>query len=47
MITRTLETKPTNATHWSTRSMAQAMGMRTRGVKALHFVCDQRLKDAA
>jgi transposase len=27
LITRTLESKPTNATHWSTRSMAKAMGL--------------------
>ena len=27
VITRTLEEKPTNATHWSTRSMARRMGM--------------------
>jgi len=27
VVTRTLETKPHNATHWSTRSMAKAMGM--------------------
>ena len=27
VVTRTLETKPTNATHWSTRGMAQATGM--------------------
>lgn len=27
VVTRTLETKPKNATHWSTRSMAQATGM--------------------
>jgi transposase len=27
VITRTLETKPPDATHWSTRSMAQAVGM--------------------
>ena len=27
VVTRTLETKPTATTHWSTRRMAQAMGM--------------------
>lgn len=27
VVTRTLETKPTNATHWSTRGMAKATGM--------------------
>ena len=27
VVARTLETKPHNATHWSTRSMAKAMGM--------------------
>jgi transposase len=27
VITRTLETKPRDATHWSTRSMAKALGM--------------------
>ncbi len=27
VVTRTLETKPTNATHWSTRGMAKAAGM--------------------
>lgn len=27
VVTRTLETKPHNATHWSTRSMAKALGM--------------------
>ena len=27
VVTRTLETKPKNATHWSTRSMAEATGM--------------------
>lgn len=27
VVTRTLETKPDNATHWSTRSMAKATGM--------------------
>ncbi len=27
VIVRTLESKPTNATHWSTRSMAEATGM--------------------
>lgn len=27
VITRTLETKPANATHWSTRTMAKAAGM--------------------
>ena len=27
IITRTLETKPANATHWSTRTMAKAAGM--------------------
>jgi transposase len=27
VVTRTLETKPTNATHWSTRCMAKATGM--------------------
>jgi transposase len=27
VIVRTLESKPTDATHWSTRSMARAMGM--------------------
>jgi transposase len=27
VITKTLETKPKNATHWSTRSMAEATGM--------------------
>ena len=27
VVTKTLETKPTNATHWSTRGMARASGM--------------------
>src|SRR5215218_6704699 len=27
VVTRTLESKPTNATHWSTRGMAKATGM--------------------
>jgi transposase len=27
VISRTLESKPSNATHWSTRTMAQSMGM--------------------
>jgi transposase len=27
VVVRTLETKPTNATHWSTRSMAKAVGL--------------------
>jgi transposase len=27
VVTKTLETKPKNATHWSTRSMAEATGM--------------------
>ena len=27
VVTRTLETKPANATHWATRSMAEATGM--------------------
>ena len=27
VVTRTLETRPTNATHWSTRGMAKAAGM--------------------
>src|SRR6059058_3708172 len=27
VVTRTLETKPANATHWSTRGMAKATGM--------------------
>jgi len=27
VVTRTLESKPDNATHWSTRGMAQAAGL--------------------
>ena len=32
IVTRTLETMPTNATHWSTRAMAKASGVSTSSV---------------
>ncbi len=35
VIVRTLESKPTNATHWSTRSMAQASGMSQSAVSRI------------
>jgi transposase len=35
VITRTLETKPSNATHWSTRGMAKATGMSQSAVSRI------------
>ncbi len=35
VITKTLEEKPTNATHWSTRSMARRMGMSQASVSRI------------
>lgn len=35
VIARTLESKPSNATHWSTRGMAQAMGMSQTAVSRI------------
>ena len=35
VVTRTLETKPDNATHWSTRSMASATGMSQTAVSRI------------
>ena len=35
VITRTLETKPPQATHWSTRGMAQALGMSQSAVSRI------------
>lgn len=35
LIARTLETRPSNATHWSTRSMAQASGMSQSAVSRI------------
>jgi len=35
VVTRTLETKPTNATHWATRSMAEATGMSQTAVSRI------------
>jgi transposase len=35
VIVKTLETKPTNATHWSTRSMAEATGMSQSAVSRI------------
>jgi transposase len=35
VVTRTLETKPANATHWSTRGMAQATGMSQSAVSRI------------
>jgi transposase len=35
VVTRTLETKPTNATHWSTRGMAKATGMSQSAVSRI------------
>jgi len=32
VITRTLETRPQNATHWSTRTMAQASGLNQNAI---------------
>ena len=35
VVTRTLETKPANATHWSTRGMAKAVGMSQSAVSRI------------
>jgi transposase len=35
VVTRTLETKPTNATHWSTRGMARATGLTQTAVSRI------------
>jgi len=35
VVTRTLETKPANATHWATRSMAEATGMSQTAVSRI------------
>jgi transposase len=35
VIARTLETKPTDATHWSTRSMAQATGLNQTAISRI------------
>lgn len=35
VVTRTLETKPKNATHWSTRSMAEAAGLSQTAVSRI------------
>jgi transposase len=35
VVTQTLETKPTNATHWSTRSMAKASGLSQTAVSRI------------
>lgn len=35
VVTQTLESKPANATHWSTRSMAKATGMSQSGVSRI------------
>ena len=35
VVTRTLETKPKNATHWSTRGMAKATGMSQSAVSRI------------
>ena len=32
VITRTLETRPKNATHWSTRTMAEASGLNQNAI---------------
>ena len=32
VVTRTLETRPKNATHWSTRTMAQASGLNQNAI---------------
>ena len=35
LVTRTLESKPTNATHWSTRGMAKATGLSQTAVSRI------------
>lgn len=39
VVTKTLETKPANATHWSTRGMAKASGLSQPGA-SVHVVLD-------
>jgi transposase len=35
VVTKTLETKPDNATHWSTRSMAKAIGLNSTAIQRI------------